>query len=140
MLTRLNAIDGVESSSALLANDGSRMVQIRFRPGAKVTKVAEEVRSVLRAEVSDKTPAQLQGKSADAVNLKQDWLTISQLNTIAATEESSSPRFDKGYWLLALTVFIALCAFLFWLLRRQRIARQRSELRLDSPDLPIAAS
>jgi hypothetical protein len=131
VLTRLNAIDGVESSSALLANDGNRMVQIRIRPGARVTKVVEEVRRALRAEVPNETPVQLEGKSADAFGLKQDWLTLSQLNALAAEEESSSPRFDKGYLLLALTVLIAFCAFLFWLLRHQRSVRQRSEVRLD---------
>jgi hypothetical protein len=130
VLTQLNAIDGVQSSSALLANDGNRMVQIRLRPGAKGTKVVEEVRRALRAEVPNETPVPLEGKSADAFGLKQDWLTISQLNALAM-EESSSRWFDKGYWLLALTVLIALCAFLFWLRRRQRSVHQRSEVRLD---------
>lgn len=120
MLTRLNEIDGVASSSALLADNGNRMVQIRIRPGANATKVVEAIRSALRAEIPDKTPALLQDKSAYAVGRKQNWLTIGQLNAIAAREESSPQRSDKGYWLLALTVFLALCAFLFWLLRRQR--------------------
>jgi hypothetical protein len=130
VLTRLNAIDGVESSSALLANHGNRMVQIRIRPGARLTKVVEEVRRALRAEVQNETPVPLEGKSADAFGRKQDWLTIRQLNALAM-EESSSRRFGKGYLLLALSVLIVLCAFLFWLLRRQRTVRQRSEVRLD---------
>lgn len=140
MLTRLSEIDGIQSSSALLANDGNRLVQIRIRPGAKETKVVEEVRKALRAEVQHKTPTQLQGKAADAVGRKQDWLTISQLNTLAATEESSAPRFDQGHWLLAVAVLIALAAFLLWLHRRRRTVRQRSAVRLDSPKLPMAAS
>jgi hypothetical protein len=137
VLTRLDAIDGIESSSALLADDGKRMVQIRIRKGVKVSKVVEEVQSVLRAEVQDKTPVQLEAKSADAAGPKQDWLTIGQLNAVATMEESSSRRFDMGYLLLALAVFLALGAFLFWLLRRQRAARQRSEVRLHSPDFRI---
>jgi hypothetical protein len=114
------------------------MVQIRIRPGVKETEVVEKVRSLLRAEFQHETPAQLERKSADAVGLKRDWLTISQLNALAAREESSWRRFDQGYLLLALTVFIALGAFLLWLLRRQRTARQRSDIRLDSPQPPIS--
>ena len=129
VLTRLNAIAGVQSSSALLAIDGNRMIQIKIRPGAKATQVLEEVRKALRAEVQNATPVQLEGKSAGALAPKQDWLTINQLNALAM-EENSSPGFDRGYWLLALAVLIALCAFLFWLVRRQRSDRQRSEVRL----------
>ncbi len=105
------------------------MIQIKIRPGAKATQVLEEVRKALRAEVQNATPVQLEGKSAGALAPKQDWLTINQLNALAM-EENSSPGFDRGYWLLALAVLIALCAFLFWLVRRQRSDRQRSEVRL----------
>ena len=139
MLTRLDAIDGVASSSALLANDGKRLVQIRIRPGAKESQVVEEVQKALRAEVQHETPAQLESKSADAAGPEQDWRTISQLNALAATEESSSRPFDQGHWLLALALLIALVAFLFWLLRRQRAVRQGSKVRLDLPEPPIAA-
>ena len=118
MLTRLNAIDGVQSSSALLANDGKRLVQISMRPGVKETQVIEAVQSALRAEVPHEAPAKLVSKSADAVGREQDWQTIGQLNTLAAVEESSSRSFDRGYWLLALAGIFALSAFLFWLLRR----------------------
>ena len=90
MLTRLNAIDGVASSFALLADDGKRMVQIRIRPGVKATKVVEEVQRTLRAEVPQhETPVQLEGKSAAVFGAKQEWLTIGQLKEIVATEESS---------------------------------------------------
>jgi hypothetical protein len=138
VLTRLDAIDGVENSFALLADDGNRMVQITIRPGAKVTKVVEEVRRALRAEVQERTPVQLENKPVDALGPKQNWLTIGQLQALA-TEESSPQRFDMRYSLLALTMFFALCAFLYWLLRR-RSARQRSAIRLNAPHLPIVAS
>ncbi len=124
MLTQLNGIDGVTSSSALLADNGNRIVQIRIQPGRQATKVLEKARSVLRAEIPDKTPVQLETKSVAAVGLKQDWLTIGQLNELTTMEESSPPRFDKSYWLLALAVFLALGAFLYWLLRRKRTVRQ----------------
>jgi hypothetical protein len=129
VLTRLNGLDGVVSSSALLADDGRRMVQITIRPGANLTSVTQKVQSVLRAKVQSETPSLLESKSADAVQLKPDWLTLDQLNTIVATEEASSRRFDWGYWLLGLTVFVALGAFLVWFLRRSRSVRQRSEVR-----------
>jgi hypothetical protein len=119
VLTRLDGIDGVESALALLANDGSRKIQIKIREGANVSKVVQEVQKVLRAEVPEKTPVQVESKSVEASGLNQDWLTIGQLNTLAM-EESSSRRFDVGYWSLALALFIALCAFLFWLFRRKR--------------------
>jgi hypothetical protein len=128
VLTRLNAVAGVQSSSALLANDGKRMIQIKIRPGAKVTQVLEEVRKTLRAEVQKETPVQVEGKSAEAFGPKQDWLTISQLNELAM-EESSSPQFDMGYLFLALLVLIALCAFLLWSLRRRRSEQQQTEVR-----------
>ncbi len=140
MLTRLNAIDGVQSSSALLANDGKRLVQIRLRPGVKETQVVEAVQKVLRAEVQQETPAQLESKSAAAAGREQDWRTINQLNALAAVEESSPRPFDKGYWLLALPVLIALGALLCWLLRRQRAVSQKSGARLDLSDPPIATS
>lgn len=140
MLTRLNAIDGVQSSSALLANDGKRLVQISIRPGVKETQVVEEVQRALRAEVPHETPARLESKSVDAVGREQDWQTISQLNTLAATEESSSRSFDQGYWLLALAVIIALGASLFWLLRRQRRVRPGSEGWLNLPEPPKTLS
>ncbi len=129
VLTRLNAISGIQSSAALLANDGKRMIQIKIRPGAKATQVLQEVQKALRAEVQKETPVQVEGKSAEALGPKQDWLSISQLNELAR-EESSSPQFDMRYWLLALIVLIALCVFLFWLVRRQKSVRQSSELRL----------
>jgi hypothetical protein len=140
VLTRLNAIDGVQSSSALLPNDGKRLVQIRIRRGAKETKVVEEVQKTLRAEIHHETPTQLQGKSADAVGRTQDWLTINQLNSLAATEETSSPQLDKGYLLLAVTVLLALGAFFSWFLRWQRGVRQGGDVRLGSPTPPIAGS
>jgi hypothetical protein len=140
VLTRLNAIDGVQSSSALLANDGKRLVQIRLRPGAKETKVVEEVQRALRAEIQQDTAVKLEGKSADAAGREQDWRTIGQLNALASLEDSSARRFDKGAWLLALPVFSALGAFLVWLLRRQRPVRPSSEVRLDLPEPPMAAS
>jgi len=140
VLTRLNAIDGVQSSSALLANDGKRLVQISVRPGAKETRVVEEVQKALRAEVHHETPTQLRGKSADTAGQEQDWLTISQLNSLAAMEETSSQRLDKRYLLLAITVVTALGAFVSWLLRRQRSVRHRGEIRLDSPVPPIDTS
>lgn len=127
MLTRLNQIDGIESSSALLAEDGNRIIQVRVRKGAQASQVVEKVRSALRAEVQDQTPVQLEGKSADAVGKKQDWLTVSQLTAIAAKEESSPQRFETGYWLLALLVFLALFAFLYRLLCRKRNVRQRND-------------
>lgn len=127
MLTRLNQIDGIESSSALLAEDGNRIIQVRVRKGAKATQVVDKVQSILREEVHDQTPVQLEGKSADAVGQKQDWLTVSQLSAIAASEGSSSRRFAQGNWWLVLAVVLALCAFLFWLLRRKRNIRQRNE-------------
>jgi hypothetical protein len=130
VLTRLNAIAGVQSSFALLADDGNRLVQIRIRPGAKAAKVVEEVQRALRAEVQNATPVQLESKPAEAFGPKQDWLTLNQLNTLAAMEEASSQGFDKDYLLLALMVLLALCAFLFWLLRRQRSVRQSSEVQL----------
>jgi hypothetical protein len=117
VLTRLNGIGGVASSSALLAN---------------VTKVVEEARSALRTEVPERTPALLDGKAAHAMGWKQDWRTIGQLNTIVEKEESSPQPSDKGYLWLALLMFLAVCAFLVWLLRRQRSARVRSEVRLGS--------
>jgi LPXTG-motif cell wall-anchored protein len=140
VLTRLNGIDGVESSSALLADDGSRMVQITIRRGAKVTKVVAEVQKALRAEVPDKTPVPLESKSVKASGLNQDWLTVGQLNTLAAMKEISSPESDNGYWLLGLAGVLALGAFFFWFLRRKRTARQRSKAHLGSPVLPIASS
>ncbi|HZU34964.1 MAG TPA: hypothetical protein VFA18_03595 [Gemmataceae bacterium] len=118
MLTRLNAIDGVQSSSALLANDGNRIVQITIRPGANASSVIEKVQTVLHAEVPNGSPVRL-GKSV-ALGQKQDWLTIGQLNALAALDESPSRPFHMGYWLLALTVLIALAAFGFWLLRHHR--------------------
>jgi hypothetical protein len=130
VLTRLNAIAGVQSSSALLADDGNRMVQIRIQPGAKAAKVVEEVQRALRAEVPSAAPVQLQGKSAGEFRAQQDWLTINQLTALAAMEDRSPQGFDLDYLLLALIVLIALCAFFFWLLRRRRNARQRSEVRL----------
>jgi hypothetical protein len=133
VLTRLSEIDGVQSSSALLADDGKRLVQVSLRPGTKETKVVEEVQRALRAAVQHETPTQLQGKSAVAVGLKQDWLTISQLNTLAAMDESSSRRFDTGYLLLAFTAFLALGVVILWLLRRRRSVRQGSGVRLDPP-------
>jgi hypothetical protein len=137
VLTRLDVIDGIESSVALLANDGKRMVQIRMRPGAKVTRVVEEVQRALRAAIQEKTPVQLEDKAADALGPNQDWLTIGQLKELAATEASSS---RKGYWLLALVVLAALGAFLIWRRRRQKSVRQRSGVRLNSRGLRIAAS
>ncbi len=128
VLTRVNAISGVASSSALLANDGKRMIQIKIRPGAKVSQVLEEVQKALRAEVQKETPMQVQGKSAEEFGPKQDWLTVSQLNELA-TEESSSPQFDMGYLFLALFVLIALCTFLLWPLRRRRSEQQQTTVR-----------
>lgn len=124
MLTQLNGIDGVASSAALLADNGNRMVQIQIHPGKQATKVLEQVRSALRAEVPDKTPVQVATRSVAVIGRKQDWLTLGQLNELAATAESAPPPFDKSYWLLALPVFLALGAFLYWLLRRKRTVRQ----------------
>jgi hypothetical protein len=140
VLTQLNGIDGIQGSSALFEDDGRRLVQIEVRPGATVPNVVEKVRSVLRAEVRSDTPSQLEGKSAEGLERKPDWLTLGQLNTIATTEEGSSRRFDIGYWLLALGVFGVLGISLLWLLRRKRSVRRRSKVRLASPDLPFAAS
>lgn len=128
VLTRLNAIAGVQSSSALLANDGKRMIQIKIRPGAKAAQVLQEVQKALRAEVQKETPVQVEGKSAEAFGPKQDWLTINQLNELAR-EESSSSQFDMQYVLLALLFLIALCTFLLWPLRRRRSEQQQREVR-----------
>ncbi len=106
----------------------------------KETQVVEAVQKVLRAEVQQETPAQLESKSAAAAGREQDWRTINQLNALAAVEESSPRPFDKGYWLLALPVLIALGALLCWLLRRQRAVSQKSGARLDLSDPPIATS
>jgi hypothetical protein len=140
VLTRLDGIDGIESSTALLANDGKRMVQIRIRPGVKEIKIIEEVRRTLLAEVPDKTPVPLEFKSAGPFVQKQDWLTIGQLKELAAMEENSSLRSYMGYWLLALAGLVALGAFLIWLRRRQKGLRQRSGVRLNSLHRPIVVS
>lgn len=129
VLTRLDAIAGVESSSALLADDGKRMIQIRMRSGANATQVLEEIQRTLRAEVPTETPVRLQGNAAAEFGPQQEWLTLAQLNALAE-EESPPQQSDKVYWLLVFLVVLALCAFLFWLVRRQRHAHARSEIRL----------
>ncbi len=105
------------------------MIQVRIRPGAQATKVVEEVQKALRAEVPNQTPVQLEARTVATLGPKQEWLTISQLNALAAMEESSPGQFDKGYLLFALAGLIALGVFLFWLLRRHRSNQQQSEVR-----------
>ena len=122
MLTRLNAIDGVAGSSALLAKDGNRMVQIDIKKTANMSKVVEEVQKALRVEVHEETPVQVEGKSVEAVEQAHDWLTVGQLNE-QAREARPSRRFAKELWLLALAGLVALGASLVWLLRRQKNAR-----------------
>lgn len=122
MLTRLNAIDGVAGSSALLAKDGNRMVQISIKKTANTSKVVEEIQKALRAEVHEETPVQVEGKSVEALGQERDWLTVGQLNE-QAREASPSRRFAKELWWLALAGFVAVGAFLVWLLRRQKSPR-----------------
>jgi hypothetical protein len=120
VLTQLNAIAGVQSSSALLADNGNRMVRIMIRPGANANHVMEEVQRTLRAAVPNQTPARVKDKSAAALGPQQAWLTTSQLNALATIEESPPRQSHLGYWLLALSVLIALGVFLCWRLRHQR--------------------
>ena len=90
MLARLNAIDGVESSSASVGNPGGALVRVSVRPGADPAKIAAEVQRVLSEAVKDRSPAPLTSQAAAAALQQKEWLDPKQLADLAATDLSTS--------------------------------------------------
>ena len=103
MLARLNAIDGVESSSASVGNPEGSLVRVSLRPGANPAKIATEVQRVLSEVVRDRSPLALTHPAATAALQQKEWLDPKQLADLADTELGRSDG-RAPVWLVALFI------------------------------------
>jgi hypothetical protein len=101
VLARLNAIDGVESSSASVGNPEGSLVRVSLRPGANPGKIAAEVQRVLREAVRERSPVALPHPAATAALQQKEWLDPKQLADLADTELSTSED-RAAVWIVAL--------------------------------------
>lgn len=133
MLARLNAIDGVQNSSASVGNPEGTLVRVSLRPGANSAKIAAEVQRVLTEAVRDRSPVSLT-RPADAAALQQkEWLDPQQLADLAATDVGASEG-RAPVWLVALLVGalgVVLGLFGWRHLRRRHAGCSRPRPRLS---------
>jgi hypothetical protein len=90
VLARLNAIDGVESSTASVGNPEGSLVRVSLRPGANSAKIAVEVQRVLSEAVRDRSPVRLTSSTTTAALQQKEWLDPKQLADLAGTELGTS--------------------------------------------------
>jgi hypothetical protein len=101
VLARLNAIVGVQSSSASVGNPEGSLVRVSLQPGANPAKIAAEVQRVLSEVVRDRSPVALTHPAATAALQQKEWLDPKQLADLADTELSTSK--DRApVWIAAL--------------------------------------
>jgi hypothetical protein len=124
VLTRLNQIDGVESSSA---NESGSLVRLCLRPGADSAKVAAQVRRILDEETREHVPvppgegtAPLGGQSAVEALQKEQWRDSAQIAQQTAAEKPAPGR-RRPLLLLALLLVgaIAGLTLLWWCIHRR---------------------
>jgi hypothetical protein len=115
VLARLNQIDGVESTNAILGIEGGALVRVNLRPGADPAKVAKQVQRDLREQVPERTLEPVGAQTATAALQRNEWLDSGRLADIAAREMGPSER--RTSILLAL-VFVVISVGLYLLGRR----------------------
>jgi hypothetical protein len=101
VLARLNAIVGVERSSASVGNPEGSFVRVSLRPGANRAKIAAEVQRVLSEAVRDRSPVPLPQPTATAALQQKEWLDPKQLADLRDTE-LSAPHDRALLWIAAL--------------------------------------
>jgi hypothetical protein len=133
VLARLNAIDGVESSTASVGNPEGSLVRVSLRPGANLAKIATEVQRVLSEAVRDRSPVALTHPAA-AVALKQkEWLDPKQLTDLAVADLGTSDSRAQALLLTVLlgAVVVVLGLFGWGLSRRRRASSSDPRSRLS---------
>jgi hypothetical protein len=134
VLARLNQIDGVQSSSASLGNEGGALVLVSVRPGADAAKIAEEVQHVLRAEVKERPTVQLGERAAASAVQEKEWLDSGQLAEVAATEmPGSERRMPALLAALLLGCVVVGLGLLRWRYRGRGAAIEKSATAVGSP-------
>jgi hypothetical protein len=133
VLARLNAIDGVESSSASIGNPEGSLVRVSLRPGANPAKIATEVQRILSEAVRDRSPVALTHPAATAALQQKEWLDPKQLADLADTELSTSddraPILIAALFLGALLVVLGLFGWRY--LRHRRTGSSGPRPRLS---------
>jgi hypothetical protein len=134
VLARLNAIDGVQSSSASVGNPEGGLVRVSLRPGANPAKTATEVQRVLSEVVRDRSPVALTQPAATAAVQQKEWLDPKQLANLAATELRTSDD-PAPVWIAALLLgaLLVVLGFFGWRhLRRRQTGSSGHRPRLST--------
>jgi hypothetical protein len=136
VLARLNAIDGVQSSTASVGNPEGSLVRVSLRPGANSAKIAAEVQRVLSEAVRDRSPVRLTSSTTTAALQQKEWLDPKQLADLADTELGTSD--NRTPLLLVVAVLFGAMVVVLGLFGWRQLRRRRTSASGSPPRLSLA--